>query len=327
MATLNYAKEYSRALSQKFPYVLNFGALYNTPNNGRYRWVNAKTIEIPSISTTGRVNADRDTIRTAARNYDNAWESKTLSNERKWSTLVHPMDVIQTNMVTTIANITQVFNEEQKFPEMDAYTVSKVFADWKTTYDEEGHLRTPDTTVLTTASVLSVFDSLMLKMDNERVPANGRILYVTHEVKKLLQNAQIDANNTLGRSIDVTTGPNAIDRRVSRLDEVQIVGVPSTLMRSAYNFTVGWVPKANADQINMFLVHPLAVITPVSYTFSQLDAPSAGSEGKYIYYEESFEDVFILNKKSGAIQFNITAGSGTTGTATTATTTTTTTTE
>lgn len=314
VGAVNYATEYSRALAQKFPYVLNFGALYATPNNGRYRWANAKTIEIPSISTTGRVNADRDSIRTAARNYDNAWEQKTLSNERKWSTLVHPMDVIQTNMVTTIANITQVFNEEQKFPEMDAYTASKIYADWKTTRDEDGNLREADDTVLTTANVLAVFDALMLKMDNERVPANGRILYVTHEVKKLLQNAQIDANNTLGRQINVESGPNAIDRRVSRLDEVQVIGVPAILMRSAYNFTEGWVPLASADQINMFLVHPLAVITPVSYTFAQLDAPSAGSEGKYVYYEESFEDVFILNKKSGAIQFNVTKGSGTTTT-------------
>jgi hypothetical protein len=55
----------------------------------------------------------------------------------------------------------------------------------------------------------------------------------------------------------------------------------------------------------MFLVHPTAVITPVSYTFSRLDEPSAGSEGKWIYYEESFEDVFVLNNKADAIQFNI----------------------
>ena len=306
MAALNYATEYSRALSQKFPYVLNFGALYATPNNGRYRWVNAKTIEIPSISTTGRVNADRDSIAQAQRNYDNAWEPKTLTNERKWSTLVHPMDIDQTNMVTTIANITQVFNEEQKFPEMDAYTSSKIYTDWITTRDEEGNLRVADTTTLTVTNVLSVFDALMLKMDNERVPANGRILYVTHEVKSMLKNAQIDANNTLGRSIDVTNNNNTIDRVVNRLDEVEIIGVPATLMKTAYNFTTGWVPASGASQINMMLVHPLAVITPNSYTFSQLDEPSAGSEGKYIYYEESFEDVFILNKKSGAIQFNIT---------------------
>lgn len=295
MAVLNYATEYSRALAQAFPYVLNFGALYNTPNNNRYRWVNAKTIEIPSISTTGRVNADRDTVAFAQRNYDNAWETKTLTNERKWSTLVHPMDIDQTNMVTTIQNITQVFNEEQKFPEMDAYTVSKIYADWTA----QGH--TADTTALTVSNILAVFDQLMLNMDNARVPANGRILYVTHEVKKMLNNA-----DKVSRSIDVTSGPNAIDRRVNRLDEVQVVGVPATLMRTLYNFTNGWQIASGADQINMFLVHPVAVITPVSYTFSRLDEPSALSEGKYTYYEESFEDVFILNKKSDAIQFNIT---------------------
>lgn len=302
MPALNYATEYSRALSQAFPYVLNYGALYSTPNNGRYRWVNAKTIEIPSISTTGRVNANRDSIAVAQRNYDNAWEPKTLTNERKWSTLVHPMDIIQTNMVTTIQNITQVFNEEQKFPEMDAYTVSKIYADWLTTVDPvTGQARVADTTVLTVSNILEVFDNLMLKMDNERVPANGRILYVTHEVNKIIKNA-----DKVSRSIDVESGPNAIDRRVNRLDEVQIIPVPATLMKTLYDFTAGWAIDNSAAQINMFLVHPIAVITPVSYTFAQVDEPSAGSEGKYIYYEESFEDVFILNKKSGAIQFNIT---------------------
>ena len=292
MAALNYATEYSKALSQAWPYVLNFGALYNTPNNGVYRWVNAKTIEIPSISTTGRVDADRDTIALAQRNYDNTWEQKTLTNERKWSTLVHPMDVDQTNMVTTISNITKVFNEEQKFPEMDAYTVSKIYADWKALGN------TMDSTALTVENVLSVFDKLMLAMDNARVPANGRILYVTHEVKSLIKNAK-----DLQRTYDVQSGKSAISRDISRIEEVEIVGVPATLMKTAYDFTSGWKAAPSAKQIHMFLVHPAAVITPVSYTFSQLDEPSAGSEGKYIYYEESFEDVFILNKKAGAIQF------------------------
>jgi len=314
---VNYATEYSRALSQMFPYVLNFGALYSTPNNNRYRWVNAKTIEIPSISTTGRVNADRDTVAFAQRNYDNAWETKTLSHERKWSTLVHPMDIDQTNMVATISNITQVFNEEQKFPEMDAYTVSKIFQDWLATRNPRtNEVHTPDRTVLTVQNILSVFDEMMLKMDNAMVPANGRILYVTHEVGVLLKEAQ-----GITRSINVENGPNGIDRRVNRLDQVQIIGVPSTLMKTAYNFTQGWAPALGAGQINMFLVHPLAVITPVTYTFSRLDAPNALSEGKYVYYEESFEDVFVLNKKSDAIQFNVTGGSGTTGTTSTTATT------
>lgn len=308
MPALNYAEQYSRALANAFPYSLYFGALYATPNNGRYTFIDAKTIKIPRISTTGRVNADRDTIATAARNYDNSWETKTLTNERKWSTLVHPMDIIQTDLVTSISNITQTFNEFQKFPEMDAYTISKIYADWTTSVAGEGYTgKTASTTALTVDTVLTEFDAMMLKMDNARVPVTGRILYVTNEVYSMLKNAQINATQTLTRQISVENGPKGIDRRVNRLDEVQIVPVPAELMKTAYNFTQGWAAAASASQINMMLIHPQAVITPVSYAFAQLEEPSALSEGKWVYYEESFEDVFIINNHADAIQMNVSA--------------------
>ena len=131
MNELNYAKVYSEALAQAFPYALNFGALYATPNNGRYRFKGGKTVEIPVINTTGRVNSDRDGVDALSRNYENLWESKVLTNQRKWSTLIHPADVDQTNYAATISSITSVFNNEHKFPEMDAYTVSKIYSDWK----------------------------------------------------------------------------------------------------------------------------------------------------------------------------------------------------
>lgn len=306
MAGINYAEQYATALAQMYPYVLNFGALYATPNNGRYRMgEDGKTIYIPSISTTGRVAADRDTIATATRNYDNAWEPKTLSNQRKWSTLVHPKDIDQTNAVASIQNITQVFNEEQKFPEMDAYLISTLYKQWTSTdaQDASKKAMAADTTVLTAANVLDVFDKLMLNMDNARVPANGRILYCTYEVKTLLKTAA-----GITRSFDVQRGGNQVNRTVSRIEEVEIVGVPATLMMTLYDFSSGWKIKAGAKQINMFLVHPGAVITPVSYQFAQLDPPSAVTEGKYLYYEESFEDVFLLNKKQDAIQFNVAEG-------------------
>lgn len=299
--TVNYATAYSNALAQEYPRVLNFGKLYDTPNNSTYKWVNAKTIEIPTISTTGRVDSSRDTIATAQRNFNNAWETKTLTNQRKWSTLVHPMDVDQTNMVATITNITQAFNEEQKFPEKDAYTVSKIYGDWTKGTSDGGAGKTANADALSESTVLETFDKLMLAMDNARVPVNGRILYCTHEVKKLLKNA-----DKIQRSLNVESAMDNINRMVNRLDEVEVIGVEANLMKTKYNFTNGWAPADDADQINMMLIHPSAVITPESYSFVQLDEPSAGSEGKFIYFEESFEDVFILNKKAGAIQFNIT---------------------
>lgn len=297
MAGINYAAQYSQALAQAYPYVLNFGRLYATENNGRYRMgEDGKTIYIPSIKTTGRVASDRDTIAMATRNYDNAWEPKTLKNQRKWSTLVHPKDIDQTNEVASIQNITQTFNEENKFPEMDAYLISTLYSLWT------AESMTADTTELTANNVLAVFDKLMLAMDEARVPANGRILYVTNEVKTMLKQAA-----GISRSFNVQNGGNDINRNVSRIEEVEIIGVPSTLMRTSYDFSTGWAVKEDALQINMFLVHPSAVITPVSYQFSQLDPPSAVTEGKYIYFEESFEDVFILNKKKDGLQFNTSA--------------------
>lgn len=295
MTALNYAHEYQRSLEQAFPYVLYFGALYATPNNGRYRWLNGKTIEIPSISVTGRVDSTRDTIATAARNYDNSWIPLTLENERKWSTLVHPRDVQETNQVTTIANITKVFNEEQKFPEMDAYTISKIYADW-TKQGEKA-----DTTVLTTENILSVFDKFLEEMSEGRVPKTGLLLYVTPAVNTLLKSAQ-----GIYRTLNVGT-QNRLSRAITALEEVEISEVPSELMKTLYNFTQGWKPATGAKQVNMMLINPVSVITPTSYEFAKLDPPSALSEGKYVYYEESHEDVFVLKNKNKGIRMSVEA--------------------
>ncbi|MCO8958310.1 capsid protein, partial [Clostridioides difficile] len=237
MAALNYAKEYSNVLAQAYPYTLNFGDLYATPNNGRYRWTGSKTIEIPTISTTGRVDSNRDTIAVAQRNYDNAWEPKVLTNQRKWSTLVHPADINQTNYVASIGNITKVYNEEQKFPEMDAYCISKIYADWTALGN------TADTTVLTTTNVLEVFDKLMEKMTEARVPENGRILYVTPVINTLIKNAK-----EIQRTVNIKDGGTSLNRQTTDIDTVKIIKVPSNLMKTAYDFTTGWKVGAGAKQ-------------------------------------------------------------------------------
>lgn len=296
MAALNYAKQYEAALLQQFPYVLYFGALYATPNNGRYRWVNAQVIEIPTIETTGRVDGDRDTIGNKKRNYTTKWTPLTVSQHRTWQTLVHPRDIQETNKVASIANITRVFNEEQKFPEMNAYLISKLYAD----YLAAG--KTADTVALTTDNILEKIDAMMTAMDNARVPRVGRLLYVTPDTRTLINNAK-----AIVRYMDVTNQSEAVKRAISALDELIIPpSVPTDMMKTVYDFTEGWAADDDADQINMMMVHPNAVITPVNYEFAQLDAPSAGSQGKWDYFEESFEDVFLLPKREGAIAFNIT---------------------
>ena len=295
MAAVNYAESYERALAQAYPNVLNFGELYNVANNQTYKFVDSKTIHIPSISVTGRKNVNRDAIDgNFQRNVDNSFETKTLTFYREWSTSIDPADVLDTNMILTIQNATKVFNEEQKFPEKDAYTISKIYADWTA----EG--KQADKTVLSVDNVLLVFDKLMEAMDEALVPSNGRLLYVTPAVKTLLKQA-----SQIGLSRNVQTGANTINRVVDRLDEIKLISVPSFLMKTAYNFTTGFEPSGSAKQINLFLVHPSAILTPSKYAFVGMEAPAAGTKGDYIYYEKEYSDVFILNNRTGAIAFNI----------------------
>lgn len=293
-AALNYAVAYSQALAQAYPYALYFGKLYNVENDSRYRWVNADTIKIPILSVKGRVNGDRDSIETAARNYNNTWETKQLTNFRKWSTLVHPLDIDETNAVASIQNITKVFNEEQKFREKDCYLISKLYKDWT---DQS---KTANTTAITAANILTVIDKMMEDMTEKRVPTQGRILYLTPTMNTYLKSA-------LQRKLTATE--DVVRRQIEMLDDVEIVEVPSDCMKTAYTFTEGCEVASKAGQINLFLVHPSAVITPERYNFVNLAEPTALTEGKYYYYEEAYEDVFILNKKADALAFNITASS------------------
>lgn len=295
--TVNYAESYARELANAYPYVLYSGRLWSTENNKKYTVQDAKTIKIPTLSTGGRVDGDRTKIGDFSQNFSNDWETKTLKNHRIWQTLVHPQDVNQTNMVASISNITKTMNETQKFPELDVMIFSSLYK-----LKNEIEAITPEGAALTSTSALNKFDAMMDKMDEGLVPFAGRILYVDTYTKTLLDTAiSIVRNN----------GDKVLSRTVSRLDEVDIQSVPTALFKTAYTFNDGktegqkeggFVAASGAKDMAMILVHPSAVLPIVSYSFAQMEEPSALSQGKYVYFEESFEDVFILNKRHDAIQ-------------------------
>lgn len=291
----NYATAYAQTLSQAFPNVLHFGALFARNQEGDYRWVNNNTIEVPTVAVTGRVNTTRGQIGNKTVRHSNKWTPLTLRNSRKWDDLVHPREVDLTNEATSIQNITRVFNEEQKFPEMDKYLISTLFSDWM-------KMRGVIAVGLTADNVLIYFDMLMESATEHNVPAAGRIMYITPRIDTLIKNAK-----ALYRTIDVSQAPASIQRALSYIDNVSIEIVPSDHMLTAYDFTEGAVKANGAKQIQMALIHPTAVITPVTYEFAQLDPPSAGTDGHYVYFEESDEDVFILPNKEYGLDFIVDA--------------------
>jgi len=287
---VNYAAEYSRALSNAYPYMSYFGAIWGANNSNLYRPGMGKTMYIPSMTVKGSRAVNRDQITgTFERNWNNEFTPVTLEMDREWDTLVDPMDIDETNDVATIANITRTFNELQKIPEMDAYLAAKLHS----------FVTTPDTTTLTAANILEKWDTYLANMTDARVNRDRVEAYMTPAVYKLLKEAA-----GITRFVDVGNGIQGVDRNVARLDGVRITEVPSDIMKTAFDFSEGFVPAGTAKQINLIMVDPLAVAAPVKYETSMMSAPTAQSKGKYLYYERYYYGAFAMPNRAAGIIAN-----------------------
>jgi hypothetical protein len=194
-----------------------------------------------------------------------------------------------------------VFNQTQKFPEMNAYAISRLY----TLKNEQETITSLAKGTLTLDNVLTYFDTLMDKMDEAEVPVDGRKLYVDTYTKTMIDTAKESARY-------LNASDTAVKRNISRIDEVTVISVPTKYMKSAYTFYTGaessgkkegYAIAADAKDVKMMLIHLDAVIPAINYEFAQLEEPSTLSKGKYVYFEESFEDLFIYNQKHSAIQF------------------------
>ena len=297
METVNYAEQYQKAVQQAFyDGHLYTAPLWQSPSNGLISFDGAKHIKLPRLTIEeGRRNRQRREITDIKANYSNDWDSYELTNERYWSTLVDPSDIDETNYVVSIANITRQFNIDEKMPEMDKYMFSKLFLEKQT--KDGGKGITTDT--LDEKNILIAFDNMMVDFDEARIPNQNRYLYVTPKINEILKRAE-----TMNRGLTLKD-PNSVQRTVYSLDDVNIVVIPSDLMQTAYDFTVGAKTIDDSKQIEMMLIYNGVQIAPEKYTFAGFDSPSAKSSGNWLYYEQTYNDVLLLNTKTAGIQFVI----------------------
>lgn len=293
MAAMNYAAQYGRELANAYPYLSYFGDLWNAGESQRFKPLQGKTVYIPSMKTTGARAVDRDNINGVfSRNFDLDWEAMTLTMDREWDTLIDPLDMIETNEVATIANVTRTFNETQKVPEQDAYMASKL-AGFAAAFGGAVY------TSLTSANILEKWDDALAYMVNQRVNRDRVRCKVIPDIYKLLKQAA-----GITRFIDVTGGIRNADRNVGKLDGVLIEEIPSDMMKTLYSFVTGWAIDPSAAQINMLFYDSMAIAAPIIYDTSMISAPSAQTKGKYLYYERYYYDVFILgNRQAGVFAY------------------------
>lgn len=292
---INYAEQYSRELANAYPYLSYYGDLWNAGESQRFRPLRGKTVMIPSMTTSGARAVNRDQITGVFnRNFNVEWQACELEMDREWDTLVDPMDMVETDEVATIANVTRTFNEFGKIPEMDAFASQKLagFA---------AGFGGTDSTSLTDQNILATWDSYLAYMADQRIDRRLLRCKMTPNTYKLLKEAA-----GLTRFVDTGNGIQGIDRNVGRLDGVDIMEVPAELMKSAYVFTDGWaVDASNAKQVNMLFYDLSAIAAPIVYDTSMISPPTAQSKGKWLYYERYYYGMFGLRQRQAGVFVNI----------------------
>ena len=291
MAVYNYAETFTSLLQEVYKKELCSDEL--TQSNQGVTFINAQTIKLPRMSVSGY----KDHTRTPGFNagtLSNDWEAKKLAHDRDIEIFIDPMDIDETNLTLSVANIQHTFETEQAIPEKDSYRFSKLFSEL-TTYS--GRI---DHTVITAANFLEAFDEEMARMDEASVPEEGRILYVTPAMNKTIKEAE-----GLQRVMTVTS-PSTVNRSVHSLDDVTIKMVPSSRMKTVYDFTDGCKPGSAAKQINFILIHPTCVVARDKYSYIKLFTPGTDSRTAdgYIYQNRNYGDLFLLEKKVAGCAMN-----------------------
>ena len=288
--TVNYATQFERQLKQKY----KRESLTADLTTEKIKFVNAKTVKIPYIEMGGFKDHGRNGGFNR-QNVKNQFMTKELTHDRDVEYFIDTMDVDESNQTLAAANITNTFEEEHAIPEEDCYRISKLYSDFKTLG------KSADNTAPTTANILSLYDSYMEAMDEAEVPEEGRILYATPTIEKLLKNAE-DVQKVF--SLNAGNG-NGFMRAVRALDDVKIRKLPSSRMKTAYNFTDGCVPGTSAKQINMILVHPKSVLACDKHSYIKLWAPGSHTQGDgYLFQLRKYWDLFVIDTRADGIKIN-----------------------
>lgn len=296
---INYAESFLPYLIQMYEADMKSYGL--TLSNPQVQWINARTINVPNMVLSGYKDHSRQGLFNQG-SVKNTYTAYTLDHDRDIEFRFDAMDVDETNLAVSVANIQSTFEKEQAIPEKDSYRFSKLYQD----FVEYGG--TVDTTAITVANALEWFDTQMENMDDAGVPEEGRILYLTPNMYKIFKEAQ-----GLTRVMHVNGAEinSPVNRKIWDLDDVELVKVPKARFKTAYDFSDGCVPDDDAKQINAILVHPDSVVARDRYEYIKMFTPGADAYvgDDYVYQNRNYGDLFVLKARLAGIAINAEAGS------------------
>lgn len=273
---INYAAKYSQKVDERF----KLGSLTESAVNQDYDWTGVKTVSVYSIPTV----AMGDYSRTGSTRYGTASELQdvktdyTLTRDRAFTFAIDRGNNLDQEMVKDAGKALQRQIDEVIVPEIDTYRLGVIAA---AAVANSGSA----TAAVTSSNAYSKLLDGGVYLDENKVPAGGRIAYVAPAYYALLKQ-----DNSFIKASDMAQGM-LIKGQVGEVDGVKIVKVPSTYLPANTSFV---------------LLHPSATVAPKKLEDYKIHDNPPGING-WLVEGRTIYDAFVLTSKVKAVYTHKTA--------------------
>ncbi len=250
----------------------------------------ANEVKVLKLSTVGLGNYSRATGYPAG-DITAKWETLRLTAERGRAFSLDRMDNEET-LGLVLGNLIREWMRVHVAPELDAYR----FAAYAT---GAGNYVATAAALDTAAKVIAAIDAGMAALDEDEVPTEGRILYISTTLYHLLKAS-------VTRTLATQTG---VERRIFTLDDMTVVPVPQTRFYTAVDLNAGatssvggFAKGATAHDINFLIVHPSAVLQPTKLNQVKYFSPDVNqiSDG-HLWQYRLYHDAFVYDNRANGI--------------------------
>lgn len=273
-------------------------------NAGQVIYNGGKEIKIPSLSTSGLADYDRDNgfVQGAV---TLTHETQTMTQDRGRTFQLDAMDVNESGFLANATSVAGEFQRTQVIPEIDAYRYSKIYA----LANENNRVSAAYTPAKATLlDALRDDISVVQDLVGDGIPL---VITMAHRVATIL-----DSVSDISKSISVIDfKQGSVNLKVKALDEIPIRRVPSARMKTAYLFkdgktsgqeSGGIAPASEAKQIN-WIICPQNVPIAVSKTDKlRIFSPEVNQDADAwkIDYRK-YHELWITKNKMNTLMVNV----------------------
>jgi hypothetical protein len=269
--TINLVTKFQPLLDE----VYQAASLTGDLENSAVKFDGSKTVKVLKLTVPALGEYTRNSGYTAG-DVTADWESFTLTQDRGTEFSVDAMDDEETlNM--TFGNASSEFIRLSVTPQVDTYRLATIA-------NAEGISET-SAAITTGDAAIKAINAAMTQLDEDEVPTEGRILYITPTLKRLIDELDSYKSKKCLEGIS------------------KIIVVPQKRLISAVEITkTGYNKAAGAVNLNFILLDPKAVFAVAKHKKLRVFDPDTNQKrDDYLFQYRLYHDMFVYPQKAAGI--------------------------